>query len=304
MRAAAALIFVCAGCSSITSAPQYDSPKLAPLTFQVSTDPPPDGDGKITRDAILHVTFDDYPDPDTVVFGPLLLRSGTATFDVIMRVSLVDKSVIVQPRSLLQPNTSYELVVDGHFRALSGRTPSATSVATLSVGDSLNPSPSPSPSPTPYTWYDDIKPMFVSADNCDKPCHNPDLCSGTGQRHPSSNFDVTAPPDDPVLGLINVASELMKGEARPLLRVKPGDSANSELLRKLLGGDPHAGRSSGEPVPANLAVPGRRMPLYEQACANQILPMDPALYYLNDDELRRVQDWIDQGAPIGVPPQN
>lgn len=305
MRAAAAFL-ICVGCSTSTSAPQYEfvTDLGAPLTFTVTSEPPPDSDGKVTRDAVLHVVFDDYPDPDTVVFGQILLQSGTATFDATMKTSLVDRSIIVQPRSLLSPNTQYNLVVDSHFRSLSGRRPAGTQVATISVGDQLNPSPSPSPSP--LTWYADIRPMFTTADFCYKPCHNHDLCpsSGGGSRNPTSNYDVTAPPDDPTFGLINVASELMKGEANPLVRVLPGNSAKSMLVRKLIGGDPHAGRSPGEPVPADVAVPGRRMPMYEATCPNEILPMDPSQYYLNDKELHKVQDWIDQGAAIGTPPTN
>jgi hypothetical protein len=308
MRAAAALLGASAiwvGCSTITSAPQYDSTKLEPLAKHVSVtaDPLPDSDGKLVRDAVLHVVIDDdYPDPEIVVFGQLLLQSGTATFDVDMKVSLVDRAIFVQPRSLLAPNTQYELVIDQHFRTLSGRTMGQSMSFTLSVGDQLAPSPSPSPTPVPYTWYDNIFPLF-KINGCSTACHLPDSCTPGVKRNPTSDFSIVAAPDDPVLGLINVPSELMKGEARPLLRVKPGDSANSLLLRKLLGGDPHAGRASGEPVPDNLAVPGRRMPLYEIACStgpNDTLP-PPEQYYFDAKGLREVQNWIDQGAPIGTP---
>ena len=80
-----------------------------------------------------------------------------------------------------------------------------------------------------------------------------------------------------------------------MLRVQPGDAANSMLMRKLLGGDPHA--DSDEPT-ANLAIPGRRMPLYEAACSGQLLPPDPADYFFTTAQIQLVQDWIDEGAAV------
>ena len=148
-RAALICCLLGGGCTSISSHPAYDQPVLKPLQFSVSTVPPPDDNGQVTRDAVLRITFDDYPDPQTATFGPLLLRSGTDNFDVEMTVDLLDKTIIVRPRGLLQPDTQYEMVVAASVRSLSGRTVGSTMSAPISVGEAFAPSPSPSPSPSP-----------------------------------------------------------------------------------------------------------------------------------------------------------
>jgi hypothetical protein len=275
------------GCTSLTQRPRFEEPALPPLKLEVSTEPPPDGDGKIVRDALLRVTFDDYPDPATAQFGPLLLRSGNSTFDVQMRVDLVGKSITVRPRSLLAPDTQYELVMGADLRALSGRTLGTTQVAPLVVGTQLN--PSPTPSPAPLTYMRDVLPMLGSVENqCAPFCHSDVGCS-LNKRNPSRNLDLSFPAD-PVVGIVNVPSEALRGTDNPLLRVQPFDSARSVFLRKLIGGDPHA--ESSDPITPDVGVPGRRMPLPEHICGGEIPP------FLDDDEMRLVQDWIDQGAVI------
>jgi hypothetical protein len=60
------------------------------------------------------------------------------------------------------------------------------------------------------------------------------------------------------------------------------------LLRKLIGGDPHAD-SQDPPYPA-MRVDGRRMPLNLDASESSGPP-------LSEDQLRVIQDWILEGAP-------
>jgi hypothetical protein len=277
------------GCISPTSRPRFEEPPLPALKLEVSTVPPPDGDGKIVRDALLRVSFDDYPDPDTAQFGPLLLRSGNATFDVLMRVDLTGRAITVQPRSLLAPDTQYELVLGAELRALSGRTLGQTQVAALSVGSGLN--PSPSPSPTPVTFETDVYPLLSS---CAPYCHTRDRCPGRTppNRNPSRDLDLAGDPTDPKLGLIDVPAVSLRDTDNPLRRVQPFDSARSVLLRKILGGDPHA--NSSDPITPDLAVPGRRMPLYESVCGEELPP--PELFFWDEARTRLNQDWIDQGA--------
>ena len=293
-----------AGCSSPTSTPAYVRPKLSPLQITVTTDPPPDSDGNVVRDAILHIGFDDYPDPDTISFGPILLRSGTASFDADMRVDLVDKQVIVHPRSLLAPDTQYEVVVGADVRSLSGRTVESTMAAPIPVGEMLNPSPTPA-APTP-TW-DDVK-QYIG-DGCAQYCHTTSRCPGSmpPTRNPTIGLNLSKP-TDPTVGLINVPSQLTAGTDHTLMRVQPGDASRSMLMRKLLGGDPNTGIARypapgmcmypPEPEPANLGVPGRRMPLYESPCGECDLNLDPTAWYYGDDTLRLIQAWIDGGAQM------
>ncbi len=282
-----------AGCTTPTSSSMYEQPTLTPLQITISTNPPPDSNGQVVRDAVISVGLDDYPDPGTAIFGALLLRSGSSAFDVDMRVDLVDRAIVVTPRGLLASDTQYEMVVGGQVAALSGRTVGTTMIAPIAVGSELSPTPSPSPSPAPLvTWNDDIQPLLSQ---CAPYCHTPDRCPGaSGKRHPTSNLDLSGDPTDPILGLIRVASQELAGTDLPLERVVPGDSGNSMLMRKLLGGDPHA--DTADPPTADLAVPGRRMPLYESPCGAPLPP--PEDVYLNQAQLTLIQQWIDQGAAI------
>jgi hypothetical protein len=317
-------------CSSPTSTSQYVQPNQSPLQTKVTTDPPPDANGNIARDAIIHILFlgGEYPDPDSISFGPVLLRSGTASFDVDMKVDLVGQQVIVRPRSLLAPDTQYEVVVGADVRALSGRTVQSTMAYTLQVGELLNPSPTPSPSPV--TWYGTAALNGTDGaaarigDFCAPYCHTIYRCPGRmpTMRNPTMGLDLSTP-FDPMIGLINVPSQLTAGSDHPMMRVVPGDASRSMVMRKLLGGDPNTGINPDpgpamcmdppEPEPANLGVPGRRMPLYEAPCDDCRLntlnsdgsvgpPVPPSQWYLSDDDLRLVQAWIDDGAQMGTPP--
>src|SRR5262245_18545867 len=139
-----ALAMFTTACSTRTDAPLYASPPLTPLAVVISFERP-DPQAPAYRDAILRITFDDEPDPDSVGFGPILLRSGRANFDVAMSVDLVGNAIVVQPRAPMQPDTTYELVVSGGGRALSGRTVASTVVGEIPVGAELKPPAAPRP---------------------------------------------------------------------------------------------------------------------------------------------------------------
>jgi hypothetical protein len=272
---AAALLLLCAACSTSGSDPQLESDPLIPLMVQVTTDPPPAGDGTILRDARLIVQLDDYPDPDAVaMFGPVLLRSGSLNFDFDLRVDLVGKAVIITPRSLLQPGTHYQLTVDASLRALDGRTLGQSIAVDLPAGQDLGGPPAPRPK---VIWSNLNLPIFNGLDL-------PSQCSGCHNRInyalPDRSLDMGGDPRDPVYGLIRVASVGLSDTAKPLERVTPFDSSRSVLMRKLLGGS-HQEASTDPPYP-QMGVDGRRM------------PKDGP--YLSDGDLRTVQDWIDQGA--------
>jgi hypothetical protein len=246
-------------------------------------------DGTVPRNARFLVQLDAYPDPDTVGYGPLVLRSGRLNFDLDISIDFVGQAIIVAPRSLLAPGTQYELVVSG-LGSLDDRRQAADVVAPVRVGtDDGDPIPPP---PRP-TWAADVEPILG---NCAPYCHSAVGLSGR-TRPPTRLLDLTPAsidgtpddPTDPVLGLIGVPSEGLRGQPVPLLRVTPGDPARSVLLRKLLGGDPLA--DTKDPPYPNMRVDGRRMPLL-------LDPAESAGDPLPDDELRTIQDWIAAGAPL------
>ena len=280
---AAALLFVGAAAVGCTwnSAALYSAPARAPLKLQVTTVPPPDAGGLITRSATIVVQLDDYPDPDSAIFGPIQLRSGSATFDISVSVDLVGRAIVITPRSLLSPNNQYQVIVEAGLRALDGRTVAATVSQTLKVGLDQGTPPVP---PVVPTWNGDIKGDIAT---CAPSCHSPIGASGRA-RTPTRMLDLTGDPNDPTFGLINVEAQGELDFPEPLLRVAPGDSAHSVLLRKLIGGDPLAD-SHDPPYPA-MGVDGRRMPISLDETMS-VPPLDIAT-------LRRLQTWIDGGAPI------
>ena len=277
------LVLLSSACSyPTTKGPQYGGPSSSPLQVAFSSDPAPADDGTIARDARLILTFDDYVDPDSVSYGPLLLRSGSASFDYAATIDFVDRQIIVTPRTLLSPATQYELTATD-LLALDGRTQQGQ-VASFSYQVGLTVSNTTMPLPS-LTWNDDIQPILGE---CAPFCHSPIGASGD-TRPPTRQLDLTGNPYDPIFGLVGVLAVGENGTANPLLRVAPGDPARSVLLRKLIGGDPHA--DSLDPSYPDLAVDGRRMPI----------PLDesqPATEVLDDDELHAIQDWIAGGAAL------
>jgi hypothetical protein len=283
MRAAALIACLAAvGCTSRTSNPLFAGSSPAPLHAQLVTQPAAGSDGRIVRSAILRVVLDDYPDPDDAQFGPVELRSGAGTFDLEVRADLVGHALVVTPRSLLSPEGNYELVVQAGIRSLSGRTLARTFVATIAVSGDPGPA---RPTPPAPTWTSDIRGALAT---CAPFCHSPIGASGDA-RTPTRMLDLTGDPLDPVFGLVRVPAVGELDSPEPLLRVAPGDSAHSVLLRKLIGGNPAA--DSHDPPYPNMGVDGRRMPI----------PLDesqPAGPFLSNDTLQLVEDWIDAGAPI------
>jgi hypothetical protein len=318
MRGAAiAWVFV-AACSTPTTTPAYDNSVLAPLNLTFSTEPPAGADG-VALDATAVVTFDDYPDPDTVGFGPVLLRSGKANFDSDIRVDLVHQSVRIRGRAPLQPGTTYEVLIDPTVTGFDGRASLDTVAFTFTTGaQPITPPPTPLP---PVTWSDiqyALASQPVPADGCPPPpqssdmapvlggcapyCHTP--CGGSGLlRAPTRRLDLSADPNDPVYGLIHVPSAGLQGTRAQIPRVLPGDSSHSLLLRKLLGGGqlPDPG---DQPYPF-VRADGKRMPIGECSAVDAdggcLVPGDPTDYFVHPLPfalLEQIQRWIDDGAIV------
>jgi hypothetical protein len=270
LRALAIALMFAGACTSLGSSQEYDGTNLTPLGVMVTADPPPGADGKLTRDAVVRIVLDDFPDPDTATFGPLLLRSGVANYDIDVRVDLPGRAILVHPRSLLQPDAEYEVLVSPNVRALDGRVVGGQGfAATVSTGEAL----ADLPAPAPLAWSD-VQPILLG---CSAECHS----SKPPTVFPvERSLDFFRAPGDATFGVIDVPSLSQAGTANPLYRVTPGDSARSVLLRKLLGGDAH--EASTDPPYPEIGVDGRRMPLAG----------DP----LDDDSIRAIQRWIDGGA--------
>jgi hypothetical protein len=285
--AALGLLLASASCTTASHVEPYVQPTLAALSVVVTTNPPARADGTVPRNARFVVQLDGYPDPDSVGYGPLTLRSGRANFDIDVGIDFVGQQVIVTPRSLLAPGVQYDLVVSG-LSTLDDRAQGADVVGSVHVGaDTGDPFAAP---PRP-TWTADVEPILG---HCAPYCHSSvDQFGRT--RTPTRLLDITPAssdgtpddPHDPVLGLIGVTSVGLLGTRAPLMRVAPFDPAHSVLLRKLIGGDPQA--DSQDPPYPSMRVDGRRMPLFLDDTAGAPLP---------DEQLRTIQDWIAAGAPI------
>jgi hypothetical protein len=254
----AAPLFLCAACSTVSSNPQFNTAPSPPLDLTVSSVPAPAADGTLARDAQLILQLDDFPDPDVVAqYGPVALRSGKLNFDFTLRVDLAGQALIVTPSRPFEPGTTYELSVDASLAALDGRSLGTTVTVVIPAGATLAGAPALAPAPT---WNDLRQPL---ADRCATAgCHSHDAHAY------ALDLSADASPEDPLLGLIRVASRGLTDAPQPLDRVAPGDSSRSVLLRKLLGS-------------TNLRVAGDRMPVDA--------PLPP-------DLIAEVQAWIDRGA--------
>jgi hypothetical protein len=266
---AVASLLSCPACSS-PGAVAFETTPAAALQVVVSTDPPARADGSVPRDARFVVALDDYIDPGTVSYGNLTLRSSTGSFDFAWDIDFVGRRIRVTPRSLLLPGAAYTLVVT-RLAGLDGRAQAGTTQATARAGSDQVGTPAPAATPT---WNGEIGAKLRA---CGGTCH-----TRADGAVPPRALDLTGDPRDPVYGLVAVRATGTLGDGGPLLRVAPGQPAASVLLRKLVGGNPHAD-SRDEPYP-NVGVDGQRMP-----------PGEPAL---DDVIVRRVQDWIAGGAPI------
>ncbi len=279
------VLTVLSACSSPSSLSPFENSTPAPLHAQLSIVPAAPG-GRAYQDSTLVVSLDAYPDPATAHFGTVTLRSAGLAFDANVRTDLVGRAVILTPAKPLVAESTYELLVTTEVRSLDGRALPQTAAFTVQVADGMSPpdpSPSPSPSPSPLTWANDIGPTLGV---CSPYCHAPVDIDGN-RRNPTRSLDLTGDIRDPVRGLVNVESVGQALAGQPMLRVAPFDSANSVLLRKLLGGEPPPGRRTA--AYPEMHVVGQRMPLDIDTMTTGIV--------LTKSFIAKVEQWIDQGAP-------
>jgi len=283
------LLFACSACTTPYNVDPYVQATPGPLAVAVATEPDVRADGTVPRNVRFVVQLDGYPDPDSVGYGPLTLRSGAANFDIDVSIRFVARQIVVTPRSPLAPGVQYDLVASS-LVSLDDRIQAADVVGSVRIGtDDGTPFPAP---PTP-TWNGDpVTGGGIRAiiGGCAPACHSPfGAPPAFHMRTPTRLLDLTGDPRDPVFGVINVQSVGLRGTRVPLSRVAPRDPARSVLLRKLLGGNPQA--DSRDPPTPNMRVDGRRMPIP----LDESLPAGP---FLSDTELQSIEDWIVAGAPV------
>ena len=232
---------------------------LHPITWT------PHGDSVgVPTDVIIKVRFNDYPDPDGVRSGALLLTTGFFWVPGTYGVELIDKQATFRPWRPLVGQLGYTVHLRPAIRSLAG-CPGTVVEREFRTGDG----PAGVPEP-PMATLAEVQNIFDRR------------CGGSG-----CHLDPTQPPGEPgclaapAAGLSLCAPQAWAAlvqvpsrqtDALPL--VDAGDSARSYLLRKLLPATADEGPIAG--------VVGQREP-----------PGPP----LPDDELRAVAAWIDAGAP-------
>jgi len=213
----------------------------------------------VPTNVTFRLTFDDYPDPDTVRSDSILLTSGFFWVPGSYGVDLIEKTAVMRPISGLAGGLGYSLHLRPALSSLSGCPGTSEDIEFIS-GEGGAGVPPPEPAP-----FASVQGIFGAR------------CGGAGCHLAADDASGCLPA--PAAGLSLCASEawdsLVSVPSRQdssLRRVEPGDSARSYLLRKVLP-SPTGGPITG--------VAGQREP-----------PGDP----LPEDQLRIIASWIDGGA--------
>lgn len=223
----------------------------------VGWSPPPANDG-VPTDTAIRITFSDFPDPDTISVGSMLLTSGFFRVPESYRVDLLTRSVVMTPISQeLTHDVGYAVTVTSAVRSLSGCS-APTVHSSFITGDG----PSGTVSPPPPTFAD-IAPILAS--RCAGGCHA--ATDGSCLDTPAAGLSLCLA--EARGALVDVPSRELAGMGL----VVPFNAARSYLIRKIVPATPGSG-----PVPGAF---GQREP-----------PDAP----LPDDQIRAISDWIDGGA--------
>ena len=212
----------------------------------------------VPTDVVIRVTFNDYPDPDTVRSNSLLLTTGYFWVPGTYGVDLIGKAAVVRPISWLSPDLGYGLHLRPALSSLAG-CPGTSEEIEFITG--YGPASEPVPAPTPFA---EVQAIFEA--RCAGGCHLAEDGGGGCADDPAGDLSLCAA--DSWNSLVQAKSH----QTDALLLVQPGDSARSYLLRKLLP------TADGGRLPG---VAGHRDP-----------PGDP----LSEPQLRLIAAWIDAGA--------
>jgi len=215
----------------------------------------------VPTDVTFRLTFDDYPDPDTVRSDSILLTSGFFWVPGSYGTDLIERTAVMRPIRPLSPGLGYSLHLRPALSSLTG-CPGASEEIEFITGDGPA-----GETPQPPATFDSVQRIF-SAHCAGAGCHLADGTAGDGcLAAPAAGLSLCAP---------QAWDQLVAVPSRQdgqLQLVEAGDSARSYLLRKLLPARPTGGPITG--------VYGQREP-----------PGEP----LPDDQLRAIASWIDGGA--------
>ena len=258
MASAIAALALAPACSYPTDDTPYAGAcvRLHPLKFA----PLPNSVG-VPTDITFRITFDDYPDPDTVRSDSLLLTTGYFWVPGTYGVDLIGKAALVRPINSLTPRLGYGLHLRPGLASLAG-CPGTTEELSFVTGD--GPIGQPPTETPPLASVQAILDAKCGGGGC----HLGGDDGGTGCVAPAA-AGLSLCAADAWNALVGVPSR----QADQLRLVEPGDSSRSYLLRKLLPASPGGGPITG--------VSGQREP-----------PGEP----LAEDQLRLIAAWIDGGA--------
>jgi len=206
---------------------------------------------------VIGIELSDYPDPDSVGLSSLVLTTGVFRVPETYHVDLANKAVLMTPVGFLDGDLGYTVTI---LDSLSSLADCSTKPAQIAFQTGDGPVDNP---PAAVPTFSDLQPILES--RCAGGCH----ADNSGGCLPSPMSDLSLCAAEARQALIDVPSM----EVSSLLRVAPGDSARSYLLRKVL-----PATTGGGPIPGTL---GQREP-----------PGDP----LTSDELATLTAWIDGGA--------
>ena len=215
----------------------------------------------VPTDVTFRLTFDDYPDPDTVRSNSILLTSGFFWVPGSYGVDLIEKTAVMRPISGLAGGLGYSLHLRPALSSLSGCPGTSEDIEFITgagpAGDT----------PKPAAAFDSVQRIFTT--HCaGGGCHLAAGNEGDGcLAAPAAGLSLCAP--ESWDQLVAVPSR----QDDRLQLVEAGDSARSYLLRKLLPATPSGGPITG--------VYGQREP-----------PGEP----LPKDQLQAIASWIDGGA--------
>jgi hypothetical protein len=246
------------GCSEPTNAQPYGG-TCEPMRVLEWT--PRAAETNVPLNEAIVVRFGQYPDPDTVDLGGIIVTTGPFYHPGTIRTDLVDKTITYAPAGGWRANLGYNVNIRAGLMSLQGCTavPVQQSFRTSLVA----PQPLPAEMSTPYSA---VQPIFA-ARCAGAGCHRATTADGGGcLASPAAGLSLCDA--DAVDALVDVPSR----QVNRLNLVEPRDSSRSYLLRKLL-----PGATPDVPAPTTL---GHR---------------DPPGAPLSTEELHVVAQWIDDG---------
>jgi Bacterial Ig-like domain len=212
------------------------------------------------RDAPIRVTFNDFPDPDTLGASDFIVTTGVYYVTGAYSVDLMGKAIVFRPSNMLRTGLGYSMTVLPPLHALSG-CPATYDQRGFVTGDTVIGAPLP-----PAVPFAAVQPIL--ARSCaGAACHRAPADQGGGC--------LPAPAEGLSLCDAQARSALIAVPSRQVSHlplVDPRNSARSYLLRKIVPTD------SGGPIPTVL---GQREP-----------PGAP----LTPEEIATIAAWIDSGA--------